>query len=49
MQTQTTSKYLKELAQFLTSDAWSEERIMELLSNVYLMGYAEGVDSNENI
>ena len=45
MKTQTTNEYLKELAQFLTSDAWSEERIMELLSNVYLMGYAEGVDS----
>ena len=45
MQTQTTNEYLKELAQFLTSDAWSEERIMELLSNVYLMGYAEGVDN----
>ncbi len=45
MQTQSKNKYLKELAQFLTSDAWSEERIMELLSNVYLMGYAEGVDN----
>ena len=45
MKTQTTNEYLKELAQFLTSDAWSEERIMELLSNVYLMGYAEGVDN----
>jgi len=45
MKTQTTNEYLKELAQFLSSDAWSEERIMELLSNVYLMGYAEGVDN----
>ena len=45
MKTQTTNEYLKELAQFLTSDAWSEERIMELLSNVYLMGYTEGVDT----
>lgn len=45
MKTQTTNEYLKELAQFLTSDAWSEERIIELLSNVYLMGYAEGVDN----
>ncbi len=45
MKTQTTNEYLKELAQFLTSDAWSEKRIMELLSNVYLMGYAEGVDN----
>ena len=45
MQTQTTNEYLKELTQFLTSDAWSEERIMELLSNVYLMGYTEGVDN----
>ena len=45
MQTQTTNEYLKELTQFLTSDAWSEERIMELLSNVYLMGYTEGVDA----
>ena len=45
MQTQTTNEYLKELTQFLTSDAWSEEKIMELLSNVYLMGYTEGVDN----
>ena len=45
MRTQTTNEYLKELAQFLTSDTWSEERIMELLSNVYLMGYAEKVDT----
>ncbi len=45
MQTQTTNEYLKELAQFLTNDAWSEERIMELLSNVYLMGYTEGTNN----
>lgn len=45
MKTQTTNEYLKELAQFLTNDAWSEKRIMELLSNVYLMGYTEGVDA----
>ena len=34
--------YLKELAQFLTADAWSEERIPELLANVWIMGYEEG-------
>ena len=34
--------YLKELAQFLTADAWSEDRIQELLANVWVMGYEEG-------
>ena len=42
---QETTDYLKELTQFLTSDAWSEERIMELLTNVYLMGYNDGKES----
>ena len=41
MITESTTNYLKELASFLTADAWSEERIMELLTNVYLMGYNE--------
>ncbi len=34
------SKWLDELAGFLTADAWSEERIKELLANVWLDGYA---------
>lgn len=34
--------YIKECAEFLTSDAWSEERITELLSNVWLDGFHEG-------
>jgi len=38
---ESTTDYLKELTSFLTSDSWSEERIMELLTNVYLMGYNE--------
>jgi Fe-S-cluster formation regulator IscX/YfhJ len=37
-----TNKWLDELADFLTADAWSEERIKELLVNVWLDGHKEG-------
>lgn len=33
--------WLKELSEFLCADAWSEERILELLTNVWLDGYNE--------
>jgi hypothetical protein len=35
-------EYLKELTQFLTADAWSEDRIFELLTNVYIKGSNDG-------
>jgi hypothetical protein len=35
-------EWLGELSRFLTADAWSEERIEELLANVWLDGYKEG-------
>ncbi len=34
-------KWLEELSKFLCADAWSEERILELLTNVWLDGYNE--------
>lgn len=34
--------WLEELSNFLTMDAWSVERIEELLTNVWLDGYKEG-------
>ncbi len=33
--------WLEELSKFLTADAWSEQRIQELLTNVWLDGYKE--------
>jgi len=36
-----TTNYLKEMTQFLTDDAWSEERVLELLTNIYLMGQSD--------
>ena len=35
-------EWLEELSRFLTADAWSEERIAELLGNVWLDGYKTG-------
>jgi Fe-S-cluster formation regulator IscX/YfhJ len=35
-------EWLEELSGFLTADAWSEERIQELLANVWLDGYKQG-------
>ena len=40
-----TKNYLKEMTQFLTADAWSEERILELLTNIYIMGVDDGHDT----
>ena len=36
-----TKDWLKELVDFLTADAWSEDRIKELLTNVWLDGYKQ--------
>lgn len=33
--------WLKEMSNFLTADAWSEERILEILSNIWIDGYTE--------
>jgi hypothetical protein len=33
--------WLDELSVFLAVDAWSEERILEILSNVWIDGYTE--------
>lgn len=37
-----TKAWLEELSRFLTADAWSENRIEELLTNVWLDGFKEG-------
>jgi hypothetical protein len=37
-----TKDWLGELSRFLTADAWNEERIEELLVNVWLDGYKQG-------
>ena len=47
MITKESNEWLDELAQFITADAWSEERIKELLTNVWLDGYKEGKDDNK--
>jgi hypothetical protein len=39
---QETKDHLESLSSFLTADAWSENRIMELLINVWADGYNEG-------
>ena len=44
--TNETKNWLNELSDFLTADAWSVERINELLTNVWLDGYKVG-KSNE--
>ena len=33
--------WLEEISRFLTADAWSEERILEILSNIWIDGYSE--------
>jgi hypothetical protein len=33
--------WVKELSMFLTADVWSQQRIEELLINVWLDGYKE--------
>ena len=33
--------WLEELSNFLAADAWSEERILEILSNIWIDGYTE--------
>jgi hypothetical protein len=38
------SDYLKEMTQFLTAESWSEERILELLTNIYLMGHNDKLE-----
>jgi hypothetical protein len=44
-----TKDWLKELADFLTADAWSEDRIKELLTNVWLDGYKQAqTETGEN-
>jgi len=41
-------EWLSELARFLCFDAWSEERIRELLANVWLDGYKSGQTEDAN-
>mgnify|MGYP006291879239 CR=1 FL=1 len=48
METLNKNEYLKQCAEFLTSDGWSETRILELLSNVWLDGYNEANKEKEN-
>lgn len=45
--TNETKQWLEELTDFLTADAWSEERIRELLVNVWLDGYKEGQEEQK--
>jgi len=40
--------WVKELSMFLTADAWSQQRIEELLINVWLDGYKEKEKESNN-
>jgi Fe-S-cluster formation regulator IscX/YfhJ len=47
--TEEAKTWLEEMSRFLCTDAWSEERILEILINIWLDGYNEKQKETANV